>query len=108
MIIDCHVHTCAAFLGHGSLSPRLLRQWNVRFMRWRLGVTGTYGPPLEHRAGARLVGTVHQTPVLDAAVVLALDAVYDRAGRQDAKNTFFYVSNDYAWELSQRLGFDDA
>jgi predicted TIM-barrel fold metal-dependent hydrolase len=71
-------------------------------MRWRLGVTGTYGPPLEHQADARLVETVCQTPELDAAVALALDAVYDRAGRQDAENTHSYVSNDYAWELSQR------
>ena len=98
MIIDCHVHACAATPGHGSLSERLLRQWSTRFMRWRLGITAPYGEPLERQAEARLVETVNGVELLDRAVVLALDAVHDRDGRLNVANTHFHVTNDYAWE----------
>lgn len=102
MIIDCHVHAVAATPGHGSLSPRLLRQWNSRLMLWRLGVRGAYGEAMEREAEHRLIETVNQTPEVDAAVVLALDAAHDGNGQIDPENTHLYVTNDYAWELSQR------
>jgi uncharacterized protein len=102
MILDCHVHACAATPGHGCLSPRLFRQWNSRFMRWRLGVRGPHGEALEQQAERRLVETVNQTPELDAAVILALDAAYDPTGQIDWANTHLYVTNDYVWELSER------
>jgi predicted TIM-barrel fold metal-dependent hydrolase len=101
VIIDCHVHVCATTPGHGSMSGRLQRSLAFRFMRWRLGIKG-YDEATERQIEAMLVATVEQTTLLDAAVVLAFDAVHDADGRLDEPNTHFYVTNDYVIELARR------
>ena len=103
MRIDCHVHVCAVTPGHGSMSQRVLRSMPFRFMRWRLGMKGE-DEATERAVAAKLVETIDQTDALDAAVILAFDAVYDRDGRFDANNTHLYVTNDYAIELCRRDG----
>lgn len=102
MIVDCHVHVCATTPGHGSMSDRLLRSFPFRFMRWRLGLSDDNGEAGERDVETKLLDTISGTPEMDAAVVLAFDAVYDRDGKLDANNTHLYVTNDYAWELAQR------
>jgi predicted TIM-barrel fold metal-dependent hydrolase len=102
MIIDCHVHACADTPGHGLLSSRLRRSLTARFMRWRLGISASAGEPFERAAEARLLETIDGARPLDAAVVLAFDAVYEPEGRLDADNTHLYVSNDYVADLAAR------
>ncbi len=102
MIIDCHVHACTATPGHGHLSEQLLKQWNVRFMRWRLGINAADGATLERQAEDKLLGTINGADKLDAAVVLALDAVYTRDGNLDEANTHLHVTNEYVAELASR------
>src|SRR5262245_2277684 len=102
MNVDCHVHVCASTPGHGSLSEELLRRITFRFLRWRFHLPGEPNAELERRVEALLVDTVAQTPELDAAVVLAFDAVHDRDGNLDAANTHLYVTNDYVIELVAR------
>jgi predicted TIM-barrel fold metal-dependent hydrolase len=102
MIIDVHVHVSALTPGHGSMSRRLLNSLAFRFMRWRLGVSNE-APEQEERALERkLVRTIEENTKIDAAAVLAFDAVYDRDGRFDEANTHLYVTNDYVIELAQR------
>ena len=50
-----------------------------------------------------LVQTIDQTPQLDAAAVLAFDAVYTRDGEFDSANTHLFVTNDYVIELAQQF-----
>src|SRR5205085_10662540 len=50
----------------------------------------------------RLIELLEGTPELDAAAVLAFDAVYGRDGALDPLNTHLYVSNDYVIELARR------
>jgi predicted TIM-barrel fold metal-dependent hydrolase len=102
MIIDCHVHAIAATPGHGKVSDYLLRQWNIRFLRWWMRIPSRDRETLEKRAEARLLETINSTDGLDAAVVLAFDAVYDHDGKHDDASTHFYVSNDYVAELASR------
>jgi predicted TIM-barrel fold metal-dependent hydrolase len=102
MRIDCHVHVCADTPGHGLVSPRLRKSATFRFMRWRLGLPQPDGEAIERAVEAKLIETLHGTEGIDAAVVLAFDAVYDRAGRRDDANTHLYVTNDYAIELARR------
>ena len=102
MRIDCHVHVCTTTPGHGRMSPRLIHSPLFSFMRWRLGLPWDNGPPIERAVADKMVETVHGTEMIDAAVVLAFDAVYDREGRFDKANTHLYVTNDYAWELARR------
>ncbi len=101
MKIDCHVHISACTPGHGSMSQRLLKSLPFRFMRWRLGIEGN-DEKSERRLESLLAQTIDQTRELDAAVVLAFDAVHDRDGRLDEANTHLYVTNDYVIELAQR------
>ena len=98
MIIDCHVHLCAFTPGHGATSDHLLSTLPFRFMRWRLGMIGQ-DAQTERNLEQKLLGLLHDTPRLDAAVVLAFDAVYDAEGNLDPANTHLYVTNDYVANL---------
>jgi uncharacterized protein len=101
VILDCHVHICACSPGHGWMSDRLQKSLAFRFMRWRLGIIG-YDEQTERQLEAKLIETIDQTTWLDAAVVLAFDAVHDAEGRRDDANTHLYVTNDYVIELAKR------
>jgi uncharacterized protein len=101
MIIDAHVHVCALTPNHGATSDRLLKTLPFRFMRWRLGMIGS-DEQTERQIESKLVETIDGTPEIDAAVVLAFDAVYCDGGVLDLDNTHLYVTNDYVIELCQR------
>jgi predicted TIM-barrel fold metal-dependent hydrolase len=101
MIIDVHVHVCAATPGHGSMSRKLLNSLPFRFMRWRLGL-GVYSAETERDLEAKLAETIVGSEKLDAAVILAFDAVHTPDGHRDVNNTHLYVTNDYALELCRR------
>ena len=102
MIVDCHVHIAADSPGHGSVSRRLRNSVAFRFMRRRLRLPREDGPVLERALDGRLAETVRQTESLDAAVVLAFDAVHDLEGHRDEARTHFFVSNDYVAEVAGR------
>jgi predicted TIM-barrel fold metal-dependent hydrolase len=101
--VDCHVHVCALTPAHGRTSPRLRRRFSFVFMRQRLGIP-FFGDDeaIERAVEAKLVQTVEQTPELDAAVVLAMDAAHADDGRLDEANTHLHVKNDYAALLAQK------
>ena len=101
MIIDCHVHVAACTPGHGVMSETLQRQVAFRFLRWKFGLVGV-DESTERAFEQLLVRTLEETTEIDAAVVLAFDAVYDAEGRYDVAKTHFHVTNDYVIELAQR------
>lgn len=99
MLIDVHAHVCA-LAGGGFLSEKRISSIAFRFMRWRLGIRGpraTWQDQLE-----RILAQTIAAP-LDAAVVLAFDAVYDREGNRRDDLTDMYVDNDYVAGLSRRF-----
>jgi predicted TIM-barrel fold metal-dependent hydrolase len=98
MIIDAHVHVSALTPEHGRMSARLLNSMPFRFMRWRLGIPCN-DAATEQKIAKGLKATIEGTEQLDAAVVLAFDAVYDKDGRFDEANTHLYVKNDYVIDL---------
>ena len=73
MIIDCHVHVCAASPGHGSMSPRLLNSIAFRFMRWRLGLRGE-DASTEARVAALLGDALEKLAAARGAKRLTVDA----------------------------------
>jgi predicted TIM-barrel fold metal-dependent hydrolase len=83
------------------MSPRLLKSFAFRFLRWKFGLTGE-DERTERGLEEVLTRTIDRTEQLDAAVVLAFDAVYTPDGRRDDPNTHFYVTNDYVMELRAR------
>jgi uncharacterized protein len=101
LTIDCHVHIAATTAAQGSISESLLKSVAFHFLRWRLHM-GAPGPEADRRMEAALAGSLQEAPELDAAAVLAFDAVYDAQGALDSGRTHFYVSNDYVIELCRR------
>jgi len=101
MIIDCHVHISACTPGHGIMSERLLNSIPFRFMQWKFGLHGA-SLKTELALEQLLVRTLNDTTELDAAVVLAFDAVHTGVGAFDEPNTHFYVTNDYVIKLAAR------
>lgn len=99
MIIDCHVHVSACTPERGEMSASLQNSAAFRFMRWRLKVKG-YDANAEKQIADRLRDALDQTPQLDAAVILAFDAVYDREGHLNPALTHLHVKNDYVIELA--------
>jgi predicted TIM-barrel fold metal-dependent hydrolase len=83
------------------MSPRLLHSIPFRFMRWRFGLSGE-DEASERQLEERLVRTIDETATLDAAAILAFDAVYTPDGRRDDANTHLFVTNDYVIELARR------
>ncbi len=101
MVIDCHVHICAFTPPHGKTSAHLLNTLPFRFMRWRLGIKGE-DESTELALELSLAKLLTETVKLDAAAVLAFDAVYTNDGDLDDANTHLYVTNDYVIELAKR------
>src|SRR5689334_12090952 len=101
MVLDCHVHVAACTPAHGWISARLFKSAAFRFMRWRLGLKG-YDEATERALEQVLIDKLRATERLDAAVVLAFDAVHHRDGNLDYDNTHLYVKNDYVIELAAR------
>lgn len=101
MKIDCHVHLSAFLPGHGSVSDRLIRSVPFRFMRWHFSI-GDIDPSTDAKLEKLLVDQLTDCSDLDAAVVLAFDAVYDKSGKRDDLNTHLFVENDYVIDLSRR------
>lgn len=100
MIVDVHVHISALAEFHGLMSRELLRSVPFRFMKWRLGLRGDN---LETEICLKkvLFRLLDETPEIDAAVILAFDAVHDLEGRIDFSRTHLYTKNDYVIELMQ-------
>jgi predicted TIM-barrel fold metal-dependent hydrolase len=106
MVIDCHVHVSALHPSRGIMSSKILNSFPFRFMQWRLGVTHRDGvdaaEETEQRLLAKLFQALDGTPELDAAVILAFDAVYRADGSLDAANTHLFVRNEFVEELAAR------
>jgi predicted TIM-barrel fold metal-dependent hydrolase len=83
------------------MSRKLYNSIPFRFMRWRLGINGN-DSETERQVAESLLHTIGETEILDAAVVLAFDAVYDDSGFMDLANTHLYVTNDYVIGLAER------
>jgi uncharacterized protein len=87
--------------GRGAMSERLVRSAPFRFLRWHFGLgepDASIDGPLEQI----LVDQLNGCDELDAAVVLAFDAVYDKDGRRRDDQTHLFIENDYVIELSRR------
>ncbi len=103
LIIDIHVHVLPpdACSAEAYVSPR---QWNwpsFLYLRLRHRIrrqeSGEGNGVLRSQFARALAGM----RTVDRVVVLALDAVYDDAGRRDSQRTHFYVANDYVFRLAE-------
>jgi hypothetical protein len=83
------------------MSRTLLDSVPFRFMRWKFGLVGE-DEQTERVLEELLARTVAGAGPLDAAVVLAFDAVHDAEGKRDARRTHFEVANDYVRDVTRK------
>ena len=104
MLIDCHVHVSCLLPEHGSMSPRILKSFPFRFMQRRLGVRPVDGEEAETERALTILlfRLLDEARDLDAAAILAFDAVYTKDGDLDLPRTHLYVKNDFVIELAKR------
>lgn len=101
MLVDCHVHVNAFHPSHGRTSKMLLGRPSFRYLRWRMGMQGA-DEETERALVASLAAELAGATEVDAAVILAFDAVYDDDGRIDEARTHLHVENRYVIELVKR------
>ena len=101
MLVDCHVHVNAFLPANGRTSKVLLGRPSFRYLRWRLAMKGADGET-ERALVAALAAELDGASEVDAAVILAFDAVYGDDGRIDELRTHLHVENDYVIELVKR------
>ena len=83
------------------MSRTLLDSLPFRFMRWKFGLVGE-DANTERTLEELLARTVAGATPVNAAVVLAFDAVHDATGRRDAARTHFEVGNDYVRDVTRQ------
>ncbi len=83
------------------MSTRLLKSFPFRFLRWNFSL-GEPDETTDAKLESLLVSQLDDCPELDAAVVLAFDAVYDRQGTRLDADTHLFVENDYVIDLAGR------
>lgn len=101
MRIDCHVHLSAVGAGRGKMSPRLLRSLPFRFLRWKFDLPEP-DESIDEKLAELLSSQLAHCAELDAAVVLAFDAVHDKDGVRDEFGTHLELTNDYVIDLCTR------
>ncbi|MBP9128566.1 MAG: amidohydrolase family protein [Elusimicrobia bacterium] len=98
-LIDVHVHLAGLPDGrNGCFISRKMRNAPLfRFVAWRLGLSLKDPVQANRTYVERLVRAIDQSRVLDKAVVLGMDGVYDDEGRLNESATEFMISNDYVF-----------
>lgn len=101
--IDCHAHVFCWGENpeEGYLSRRTQRAWLTRLVLFLTRLRREPGETISEKIRHRLIRHVRASQ-LDAAVVLAQDAVYREDGTRDDAATHFYVSNDYVLRLAEQ------
>ncbi len=102
-IIDIHVHVLPPD-ACGSEAYVSRRQWNwPSFLYLRLRYRIKRQEPIGENGITRsdLTRAVAGMQVVDRVVALALDSVYDDAGKMDSRRTHFCVANDYVFRLAR-------
>ncbi|HEY1265809.1 MAG TPA: amidohydrolase family protein [Candidatus Binatia bacterium] len=103
-MIDVHVHLAALpDRGNGCyISAKMLRRPLSRFVMWKFGID--FRNPTEANAFyvERLLRELERATLVEKAVLLALDGVYDAGGNLDMARTDFLISNAYALEVASK------
>ncbi|MEW5945493.1 MAG: amidohydrolase family protein [bacterium] len=96
-MIDVHVHVLALDEKTSGcfVSRRIRRHPLLRLILGMRGWEGLTDAEIDRRYIAALTCDVRCGEGVDAAVILALDAVHDHRGRPDLRRTHYHVSNGY-------------
>lgn len=100
MIIDTHVHLIGMREENGCYVSKRMSTGIAYFLLSRaLGLKGVDRAHIDEAYRDKLLEWTSQSD-LDAAGLLAFDAVYTDKGEFDRKRTQFYVGNDYCFKIA--------
>jgi hypothetical protein len=102
LLTDVHVHLAALPTPDNGcrLSRRMLRSPLTRFLAWQQGLPLHDPETANRRYVERLERELSASERVGRAVLLALDGVYDGAGRLDEPRTDFLISNDHLFAVT--------
>ena len=103
-LIDCHVHLAALpDRGNGCyISPKMLKSPLFRFLLWKHDISPDRPAQANQKYLDDLLHELRASRYVAQAVLLGMDAVYDRTGRLDQPHTDFLISNEYVLETVTR------
>jgi len=101
-VIDVHVHLISFSEKNGAFISEKLRR-NPLFKMYIIAKYKYSGDDeaFDRHYAERLADEVRASKTTDLAVLLALDGVYDRAGKLDTSRTHVYVSNEYCRKVCE-------
>jgi predicted TIM-barrel fold metal-dependent hydrolase len=101
--IDIHVHLAGVGAGGSGcfVSDRMKRSVVYHYMRWKLKMDPD-DPDADDRYGRELAAHVAGSANVDAAVVFAMDGVYDDAGSMVRGKSHLYVPNEHMFAVCRR------
>lgn len=104
MVIDIHCHLDPFSQDGGcKISRKTANNYVFVVMKawygyWKRGEAGNFSRRMEEL----LAGQVRTSETTDLAVALAMDGVYDSAGRLNLDATHFYIPNDHMFDVVAR------
>ena len=102
-LIDVHAHLAAFPDGTNGcfMSKAFQSGIQAKFVRWKLGLTGSTPAELNASYTTRLLKNLRESLYVEKAVLLALDGVYDASGRLDENRTHMLIANDCVRDLAR-------
>ena len=103
LLTDVHVHLAALPTPENGcrLSPRMLRSPLSRFLAWTQGLPLDDPETANRRYVENLERELSASEKVGRAVLLAMDGVYDAAGRLDETRTDFLICNDQLFAVTE-------
>jgi predicted TIM-barrel fold metal-dependent hydrolase len=103
-LVDVHVHAAAFPDGRNGclMSSSFRRGLTVRFIKWKMGLTGQDPAAMNRQYVERMAGDVRSSKRVSRAVVLAFDGVYAESGQLDLNRTTCLISNDFVHQVVEQ------
>ena len=100
---DCHVHLAALPDGENGchISRKMLRSPLFRFLLWKHDLPTDDPRRANQKYVDDLLAELLASRYTAKAVLLAMDGVYDNAGRLDIDQTDFLIGNDYVLNVAK-------
>ncbi len=107
-LIDCHVHLAALPDRENGcyISPKMLKSPLFRFLLWKHDLFPDCPTQANQKYLDDLLQELRASHYIAQAVLLGMDAVYDRTGHLDQPHTDFLISNEYVLDTVKRYPND--
>ncbi|MCC2639729.1 MAG: putative Amidohydrolase [Nitrospira sp.] len=102
-LIDCHVHLAALADGDNGcyISPKTLKSPLFRFLLWKHGLSPDRPREANQKYLDDLLRELKASRLVQKAILLGMDGVYDQNGGLNLAQTHFLIGNDYVLKTAR-------